>query len=271
MQKDAFNFQTIFRSFLNAFNIERGFIPTLRDLLIRPKQVVDYYIAGNRGKYFNPGRFFATIFAIVAVLYFIFSTEDIQKKQLGVDKQNSLTEFVKSKDELKELDNKHLNDFQKKLETDKELEDTAILTKMFSESVLNLKYKYPILMYLFIFISLSLVSRLVFYNHHYNLAKHFVTWTYCYCFLLLPFVLIDCVRFYNNINLVSLQYIGMFLYFTYIGRNIFKSNWIYAIIKTAILMTTIFISLMIVLIGFSLISDPAIIDFLKDRYVILEE
>ena len=54
MQKDTFNFKTILRIFLNTFSIERIFIPTLKDVFIRPKQqVVNYYIQGNRGKYFN--------------------------------------------------------------------------------------------------------------------------------------------------------------------------------------------------------------------------
>ena len=68
MQKDTFNLKTIFRSFLNAFNIERGFIPTVRDLLIRPKQVVDYLINWNEIKYY-----LATLTALVSLITVTFT------------------------------------------------------------------------------------------------------------------------------------------------------------------------------------------------------
>ena len=67
-----FGFKTILKGFLSAFNMERGLIPTLRDLLLRPGKVVNYYIEGNKGKYFSPGRFFVTAFAIYAIFILLF-------------------------------------------------------------------------------------------------------------------------------------------------------------------------------------------------------
>ena len=69
---NQFGFKTILKGFLNAFNMERGLIPTLRDLLLRPSKVVNYYIEGNKEKYFSPGRFFVTAFAIYAIFILLF-------------------------------------------------------------------------------------------------------------------------------------------------------------------------------------------------------
>ena len=69
---NQFGFRTILKGFLNAFNMERGLMPTLRDLLLRPGKVVNYYIEGNKGKYFSPGRFFVTAFAIYAIFLLLF-------------------------------------------------------------------------------------------------------------------------------------------------------------------------------------------------------
>ena len=69
---NQFGFKTILKGFLSAFNMERGLIPTLRDLLLRPSKVVNYYIEGNKEKYFSPGRFFVTAFAIYAIFILLF-------------------------------------------------------------------------------------------------------------------------------------------------------------------------------------------------------
>ena len=74
--KQQFGFKTIINEFLDAFNIERGMIPTVRDLLIRPNFVVNHYIEGKqlleiyKEKYFLPGRFFVTVFFIIGVFSF---------------------------------------------------------------------------------------------------------------------------------------------------------------------------------------------------------
>ena len=69
---NQFGFRTILKGFLSAFNMERGLMPTLRDLLLRPGKVVSYYIEENKGKYFSPGRFFVTAFAAYAIFLFLF-------------------------------------------------------------------------------------------------------------------------------------------------------------------------------------------------------
>ena len=72
------SFRTIINEFLSAFNVERGMIPTVRDLLIRPNVVVNHYVEGKellkiyKEKYFLPGRFFVTVFFIIGIFSFFF-------------------------------------------------------------------------------------------------------------------------------------------------------------------------------------------------------
>ena len=84
IMKSEFNFKTLFTSFLNAFNVHQGFIPTIKDLLINPKDVIQFYIEGKTDKYgytkyFSPGRFFVTILAILSIFTFFSANIDIEE------------------------------------------------------------------------------------------------------------------------------------------------------------------------------------------------
>ena len=77
-----FGFRTIIRGFLDAFNIEKGIVPTLIDLFIRPLEVIKCYIEGDKKKYFSPGRFFVTVTAFLSIITFLnggFNEEKINK------------------------------------------------------------------------------------------------------------------------------------------------------------------------------------------------
>ena len=86
-ENNQFNFATIFKGFLTAFNINRGLIPTIRDLLINPSIVIKYYIEGKidkygYNKYFSPGRFFVTVIAILSVFTFFAADTDISDSMI---------------------------------------------------------------------------------------------------------------------------------------------------------------------------------------------
>ena len=53
--KVDFNFTTVMENVLGAFSLERGLLPTMRDLLLNPKQVMDSYFQGDK-RYLGPGR-----------------------------------------------------------------------------------------------------------------------------------------------------------------------------------------------------------------------
>ena len=84
-----FNFGTILIGFIAAFNIHRGIIPTLRDLLISPVLVMNEYIEGKidkygYNKYFSPGRFFVTVLAILSVFAFFAPDTDLSDNLINV-------------------------------------------------------------------------------------------------------------------------------------------------------------------------------------------
>jgi len=163
MKKETkqFNFTTIFKGFLTAFNINRGLIPTLRDLLINPSIVIKYYIAGKidkygYNKYFSPGRFFVTVIAILSVFAFFAADTDISDSMI--------------------------RELSLRGETDDELK-VSITEKVIS--IMMFFFNNPMFGFLLLIIPSALSTRLVFKSNNYNLAKHFVVNIYCFCFIAL--------------------------------------------------------------------------------------
>ena len=58
-----------------VFNVDRGLWLTLRDLLIRPAQVVGEYWAGRRGIYLGPVRFLLVVVLLVSLHELLFPDE----------------------------------------------------------------------------------------------------------------------------------------------------------------------------------------------------
>ena len=57
---------------LGAFvAVDRGVMPTMRDLLVRPGQMLRSYIDGRRAKYINPGRFLLSVVAVSYLVFFV--------------------------------------------------------------------------------------------------------------------------------------------------------------------------------------------------------
>ena len=264
MQKDTFNLKTIFRSFLNAFNIERGFIPTVRDLLIRPKQVVDYYIEGNRVKYFTPGRFFVTVLAIITAFYFVSSSHDKQKKINYISDEYSFESSLELWMDYEQLTPEEKNEWQSFTKEKKNKKGLQLMTEIrhkILSRMLEVTYDYTMLLFCLTLIFISLISRLVFYNQGYNLAKHFVIWIYCYMNLGLINTIFFSWWSYNIPTLkLFLPVILGIIYFIYVIKNIFKVNWIYTIMSSSILLIISFISVFITVMGYIIIIDPSFID-----------
>ena len=105
--KNQFGFKTIINEFLNAFNVERGIFPTIRDLLIRPNMVVNHYIEGKqlleiyKEKYFLPGRFFVTIFFIIGIFSFFFGESVLTP---NLDSSTGFGKFFEERSDLNWLD-----------------------------------------------------------------------------------------------------------------------------------------------------------------------
>ena len=240
---NQFNFTTIFKGFLTAFNINRGLIPTLRDLLINPAIVIKHYIEGKidkygYNKYFSPGRFFVTVLAILSV--FAFFTVDIS--EILYEVYNKALDAEKagigglSKEKAIRVDS---------------INNIIIKGVMFF-------FNYPMFVYLLCIIPSALSTRLVFKGSNYNLAKHFVVNIYCFCFIALATGILsvffnqeEYLMYYlqhledskNNIKTDILWkfefytysfYLIPILYYLYAFKNIFNLSWISSIFKTIV-------------------------------------
>ena len=260
---NQFNFTTIFKGFLTAFNINRGLIPTLRDLLINPAIVIKHYIEGKidkygYNKYFSPGRFFVTVLAILSV--FAFFTVDIS--EILYEVYNKALDAEKagigglSKEKAIRVDS---------------INNIIIKGVMFF-------FNYPMFVYLLCIIPSALSTRLVFKGSNYNLAKHFVVNIYCFCFIALmvgilslffnqeeylmyTFQKMDDAR--NNIKTDVLwkfefysymYYLIPISYYFYSFKNIFTLSWVSSIFKTVASLflssAIIFLSTIVILIAY---------------------
>ena len=256
-ENNQFNFGTIFKGFLSAFNINRGLIPTLRDLLINPAAVINYYIEGKTdkygyNKYFSPGRFFVTVLAILSV--FTFFAAD--------------TNFSDSM----------LRELSLRGETDDALK-VSITEKV--TSILMFFFNNPMFGFLLLIIPSALSTRLVFKSSNYNLAKHFVVNIYCFCFIALvlgvfslffnqeeylmyEFQQMDRIR--NNIKTDVLwkfevyshmYYLIPILYYFYSFKDVFSLSWLSSLFKTLVSLVLssaiIFLALIVGLVTFFLL------------------
>ena len=230
---NQFNFTTIFKGFLTAFNINRGLIPTLRDLLINPVIVITYYIEGKidkygYNKYFSPGRFFVTIIAILSVFTFFAADTDISDSMI-----RELSLRGETNGELKAANEKAI-------------------------SIIMFFFNSPMFGFLLLIVPSALSTRLVFKGSNYNLAKHFVVNIYCFCFIALATGILsvffnqeEYLMYYlqhledskNNIKTDILWkfefytysfYLMPILYYLYAFKNIFNLSWIYSIFKTLV-------------------------------------
>ena len=260
-ENKQFNFTTIFKSFLTAFNINRGLIPTLRDLLINPAIVIKYYIEGKidkygYNKYFSPGRFFVTVLAILSI--FAFFAADIS-------------------DAIYELFQKQI-DAQMLLHDDLNKEETIIIDSIYGIyiKIVMFFFNNPMFAFLLLIIPSTLSTRLVFKGGNYNLAKHLVVNIYCFCFIALMLGVFslffnqeEYLIYYlqqledskNNIitdtlwkfEFYNIMYLLMPIsYYFYSFKNVFNLSWKSAIFKTLVSLVLssaiIFFSMLVVII-----------------------
>ena len=235
-QHKQFNFGTILKGFLAAFNVQRGIIATLRDLLISPVLVMNEYIEGKidkygYNKYFSPGRFFVTVLAILSVFAFFSNYTDTDLYD-GFIRELSLR-----------------GDADDPLETSIRIKATSVVFFFLNN---------PMFGFLLLIIPSALSTRFVFRKNNYNLAKHFVVNTYCFCFIALflgvfslffnqqEYLMYSFQKMDAERNSVVTDIIWKFefysymyfllpvLYYTHSFKNVFKLSWVASIIKTLV-------------------------------------
>jgi len=80
-----FTLKNFFNVFLDAFNIEKGFIHTFKMLFFRPGVIINEYIKGKTKKYFNPLKYVILIAGIYSI--FVVSTNILET---SVDTTNEI-------------------------------------------------------------------------------------------------------------------------------------------------------------------------------------
>ena len=65
-REEDFGFKSVIENVLGAFSLQRGILPTMRDLLLRPNQVVDAYFRGEK-RYLGPGRWLSFCLTVMGL------------------------------------------------------------------------------------------------------------------------------------------------------------------------------------------------------------
>ncbi len=237
MKKDKkkFGFKTIINEFLNAFNVEKGMFPTVRDLLIRPDAVINHYIEGKqllkiyKEKYFLPGRFFVTVFFIIGIFSFFFGENILNPTNL--DSSTGYFDYEGKMLDLYTATGDFINRY---------IMLVVVITGV---------------------IPYAIGAKLIFIKRkEYTIAMHFVMSVYFQCLILLatPILLLFASTQEQYLTSVMIVYA---LYYTYAFKRIFNLTFGMAILNGVILMQIISL-LVIILIGICIgILYAAMIDF----------
>ena len=219
MSKQKFGFKTILNEFLSAFNVERGFIPTVKDLIMRPEAVVHHYIEGKqllkiyKEKYFLPGRFFVAVFAVIALFSLVIGDSMITPT---LDSSSGHLDYSKTP-----------NPF------------------------LDLVEKYSMFVVFLCGILPGTISTkiLFFKRQEYSLAMHFIINVYLQCIVLL-FTPIYFLFINTHEQYLIISMMAYIIYYMYAIKRIFKTSWIKAIVKSITLqIVAISLILMAVFVG----------------------
>lgn len=65
-REEDFGFKSVIENVLGAFSLQRGILPTMRDLLLRPNQVVGAYFRGDK-RYLGPGRWLSFCLTVMGL------------------------------------------------------------------------------------------------------------------------------------------------------------------------------------------------------------
>ena len=151
-----FNIVTLIKSLLRAFNLQKGIIPTLKDLLIIPHVVSNHYIKGNREKYISPAQLFIVAVSLVAFINIFSNEQDIDKDPLGV------IELIQENQKLKPV-----------------------------EPIFRVMNKSPFSYCFFLIIPFAMITRILSYKSKRTFAMHLVSHMYTVFFIVICFTLID--------------------------------------------------------------------------------
>jgi hypothetical protein len=171
--KQAYSFTiiTILKEFQSNLNLEKGFLKTIIDLIIRPNKVITSYIENERGLYFSPARLLITIISIFAIYSSIFGS--------------SYTNDVV----LSNMD--HYSALYK--------------------TIFNYLNESPVLYIFFAIIPASILARLLFWTSNRNIAMHLVVNIYIMTQILFFGIAVQELLVLFNFTDVTINFLGVLI------------------------------------------------------------
>ena len=209
-----------------AFNLNRGFIYTLKGLTLRPAKTIKAYLDTGRYEITSPIKYF------IAIVGF--------------------TLFIASLNNFFELNQEFLNGIEQGIKTSSERHQTTEKAAHYIKDIEAAYYDYFIgyqnVWSIFTIFFSSIFSYLFFKKSGYNLVEHFVVNAYIFIHSYLAFSLIVIFHLVNPGWLML--YFMIFLFMTLIVyKRLFLEGWgatIYKTIFTSILSSIVFYLLMFI-------------------------
>ncbi|MEZ5039660.1 MAG: DUF3667 domain-containing protein [Saprospiraceae bacterium] len=195
---ERFSLKKILRDlFQTIVNLEKGFWYTMKELFLRPDQVIKAYLGGATIKYYNPFRYYLIIIAVVALLNVSLGIYDLQQSDLRETLSPDVPEHIRQ---------------------------TQIAISEYAKKFLNF---IPLIILPFI----AKMFHWIFKKRSWNYAEHLISTTYLYGQVsIISILVLPCLYF-------APQYIGWAfpisilipaLFFSYAYRRIFEISTIKA-------------------------------------------
>ena len=237
MKNNKISFKTIFIDLIESFDVKQGLFITLKDVILNPGRVINYFIETrtntdlNKSKYFSPLKLLTVVFALIAVASYLVGDNVLYPEKfhepldIFTEEELITEEYV----DLNEYLNKWFQDFS---------DNSSSFTYTLLLSVLPL----------------SFLSRLMFFRRReYNFAIHFVINTYIQSVILAitPFIYLFSGSSGGG-DLVIL--LGLVFLYANTFKQVFKSSIIGGILKISLIFSVYYIVLIIVLLMVSMIG-----------------
>ena len=224
MENKKIGFKTIFHDLIESIGLKQGVLITIKDLIIKPEEVVKYFIETRRNekmdisKYLSPLKLFMFIFAAIAIISFV-TGYDILNGESKLYEENEKYFYYEDGYEYLEDTEYYvaLDDFYKNYENEQ------------WEKYLQIYEDTQIVFSLIIVLVTALFSKLFFFKRKdYNLASHFVIYVYFGSIMIMVAPLTNLAA--GNMAIWIDLLIGC-IYITYFVIRIFKNSLIIGLIK----------------------------------------
>lgn len=151
-RKEEFSFKSVIESMLGAFSLQHGILPTMRDLLLRPKQVLEAYFLGDK-RYLGPGPWLSFCLTVVGLCNWL-GGKWVIKSLLEKEEFERLVKKTGDREFIEQIEANQI-------------------------AILELFLDNPSMMFAANFLPFVVSFKLMFRRSGHNLAQHFIIQMYC--------------------------------------------------------------------------------------------